>query len=128
MTVRMAFSLDDSPASPAEMIPWILQHLEQSEVRSNIEKVREFNMSDWAFDVANAVGCGHQVTAQDTVAFCLWLAAAQLDDYCEAMWTAARVGGDIDTTCAIVGGIVSLNVGREGIPDEWQKRRESLKW
>jgi ADP-ribosylglycohydrolase len=56
------------------------------------------------------------------------MAAAFLDDYCEAMWTAARVGGDIDTTCAIIGGIVALNVGSSGIPAEWKRNREPLGW
>lgn len=31
-----------------------------------------------------------------------------------------------DTNCAIVGGIVALAVGPQGIPDEWVKRREHL--
>lgn len=60
--------------------------------------------------------------------FCLWIVAAFLHDYCEALWTAARVGGDIDTTCAIIGGIVALNVGPAGIPTEWKMSREPLGW
>jgi len=44
------------------------------------------------------------------------------------MLTTARVGGDVDTTCAIVGSIVVLATGPEGIPDEWRRRREELKW
>ncbi len=68
------------------------------------------------------------MTAQDTVAFSLWMAAAHLDDYCEAILTTGRVGGDVDTTCAIVGSIVSLAVGSKAIPDEWLRRRESLRW
>lgn len=114
--------------NPKEMLAWIIEHLEESEVRNRIERVNEFSLDDWAFDVANAGGCGHQVSAQDTVAFCLWLAAAHLNDYCEALWVAARVGGDVDTTCAIVGGIVALSVGENGIPEDWKRSREELLW
>jgi ADP-ribosylglycohydrolase len=32
--------------------------------------------------------------------------------------------GDRDTTCAIVGGIVSLQVGEPGIPADWREARE----
>ncbi|MGV9565108.1 ADP-ribosylglycohydrolase family protein [Streptomyces sp. NPDC003480] len=32
------------------------------------------------------------------------------------MWATASAGGDVDTTCAIVGGIVASRVGTEGIP------------
>jgi len=32
----------------------------------------------------------------------------------------------MDTTCAIVGGIVALAVGPEGIPADWLAARESL--
>lgn len=49
--------------------------------------------------------------------FCLWMAAAKLDNYCDAMRTTALVGGDIDTTCAIVGSVVALGVGQRGIPE-----------
>jgi ADP-ribosylglycohydrolase len=49
-----------------------------------------------------------------------------MGDFAEAMWTTASVGGDIDTNCAIVGGIVALSCGREGIPVEWLAAREAL--
>ncbi len=110
------------------MIPWVIEHLEESEVRNGLEQVANFSLDAWAFDVASKVGCGERISAQDTVAFCLWVASAHMDDYCEAMWVAARVGGDIDTTCAIIGGIVALSVGATGIPDIWKKYRESLNW
>ena len=37
-----------------------------------------------------------------------------------------RCGGDIDTNAAIVGGIVALAVGRDGIPADWLADREDL--
>jgi ADP-ribosylglycohydrolase len=34
--------------------------------------------------------------------------------------------GDRDTTCAIVGGILALRSGRDGIPRQWLQARETL--
>ena len=46
-----------------------------------------------------------------------WLASP--DDYRRALTTIIRLGGDSDTTAAIVGAIVGARVGKEGIPREW---------
>ena len=42
------------------------------------------------------------------------------------MWQTVSALGDRDTTCAIVGGIVSLQVGQAEIPAEWRDAREPL--
>jgi ADP-ribosylglycohydrolase len=49
-----------------------------------------------------------------------------LDDYEAALWATASAGGDVDTICAIVGGIVAARVGAEGIPLPWRDRTEPL--
>jgi ADP-ribosylglycohydrolase len=36
------------------------------------------------------------------------------------------VGGDVDTTCAITGGIVAAYTGLDGIPADWLSAREPL--
>jgi ADP-ribosylglycohydrolase len=36
------------------------------------------------------------------------------------------VGGDIDTTAAITGGIVAAHTGADGIPPAWREAREPL--
>jgi ADP-ribosylglycohydrolase len=56
----------------------------------------------------------------------MWAAAQHLDDYEQAFWTTAAGGGDIDTTCAIVGGIVAARVGVEGLPQPWLGECEPL--
>lgn len=76
--------------------------------------------------VATELGNGSGVIAADTIPFSLWCAATHLADYAGALWTCAEVGGDIDTTCAIVGGIVVGAVGLEGIPETWRTSREPL--
>ena len=70
------------------------------------------------------LGSGNEVSAQDTVPFCLWSAAYHLNNFEEALWHTVKGMGDRDTTCAIVGGIVALSAPE--IPVAWQKHREPL--
>ncbi len=77
-------------------------------------------------EVVLVVGNGENVTAQDTVPLCLWCAAKHLDFYDEALWLTVSALGDRDTTCAIVGGIVAMRGGLEGIPGAWRQAREPL--
>ena len=76
--------------------------------------------------VAAEIGNGSHATAADTIPFAVWCAATHLTDYSAALWACGEVGGDIDTTCAIVGGIVVGAVGVGGIPDAWRAAREPL--
>ncbi len=73
------------------------------------------------------LGAGARVSAQDTVGFALWCAARHLHDYGAAVRAAVSSGGDADTIAAIVGGIVALAVGLEGIPPIWREAREPLR-
>ena len=75
---------------------------------------------------ASALGSGAQVSAQDTVPFCLWAAALHLNHYEAAMWATVSGLGDRDPTCAIVGGIVVMSAGVESIPPSWIKAREPM--
>lgn len=75
---------------------------------------------------AAELGNGSRVLAADTVPFAVWCAASHLTDYAAACWACASVGGDIDTTCAMVGGIVVGATGADGIPLEWRACREPL--
>jgi ADP-ribosylglycohydrolase len=119
------YYLDPRPAK--NMIPWIIEHLPKGHVRDHLERAASFSLDEWEFDVANELGSGHRVSAVDTVPFSLWVSAAHISDFRKALWTAARVGGDVDTTCAIIGGIVSLAVGADQIPDSWRAAREPLR-
>ena len=80
-----------------------------------------------ATEVAREVGNGAEITAQDTVPFCIWNACRNINDYPEAVISTIEVGGDCDTNCAIVGGIVSAFVGTQGIPEDWRRVREPLR-
>jgi ADP-ribosylglycohydrolase len=101
----------------------VLPHVPQSAVRAGIEQAREIAAADLTTAVSS-LGTGMAVSAQDTVPYCLWQVAHHLNDYEEALWRTAAGFGDMDTTCAIVGGIVVLSVRR--LPAEWLARREPL--
>ena len=87
--------------------------------------------ADLPFDYAvatavAALGNGSKVIAGDTVPLAIWCAARHLDDFGEAIWQTVSALGDIDTNCAIVGSVVVMRTGREGIPAEWLASREPL--
>ena len=75
---------------------------------------------------AASLGNGRYISAPDTVPFTLWVVAKHPEDFAAAFWATACVGGDVDTTCAIVGGVIAARVGLDGIPDEWLERCEAL--
>lgn len=104
------------------VLPWVPTSI----VRERILQVRGFDGGALVWDIVRVVGNGSGITAQDTVPFCLWCAAHQLDDYAAAIWRTADGLGDIDTNCAIVGGIVAARVGSAGLPADWLARREPL--
>jgi ADP-ribosylglycohydrolase len=110
----------------SEFIEQILPHVPSSEVRSKIQRARDIAPSTSLDHVVAMLGNGYQVTAQDTVPFVIWSAGENLDHYEQAIWQTASGLGDVDTTCAMVGGIVSMYTGIEGIPAEWTRRREPL--
>ncbi|MDX2090272.1 MAG: ADP-ribosylglycohydrolase family protein [Kofleriaceae bacterium] len=72
------------------------------------------------------LGNGSQVRAADTIPFAVWCAATYLNDYAGALWACGDAGGDIDTTCAMVGGIIVGAGGLAAIPADWRASREHL--
>lgn len=101
----------------------VLKYVPDSEVANGIEQSLEIP-ADERYEAIRQLGTGQKVSAQDTVPFCLWVAAHHLGDYEAALWATAKGLGDCDTTCAIVGGIVALSV--EYLPADWLARREHL--
>ena len=75
---------------------------------------------------AAELGNGSGVLSADTVPFAVWCAVRHLGDYPAALWACGEVGGDIDTTCAMAGGIIAGAVDEAGIPAAWRAAREPL--
>ncbi len=101
-------------------------YLPESSVRLGIRAAYEQELAS-APEAAEWLGNGTNVSAQDTVPYTIWCANRYMDNYEQAIWATLSGGGDCDTTCAIVGGIVVLRTGIEAIPQAWRDRREPLK-
>lgn len=110
----------------SEFLDLVLPYVPESEVRSKIRQARDMTETASVQFAVSVLGNGVKISAQDTVPFALWCAAERLSDFEEALWLTVSGLGDRDTTCAIVGGIVVLNTGMKGIPQEWLKARERL--
>ncbi|MGW0577774.1 ADP-ribosylglycohydrolase family protein [Streptomyces sp. NPDC002920] len=128
MAVAAAAALVGAPAgppTPAELLDGVVALVPKSAVGAGLRRARDMLDYADAATVAAVLGCGRRTSAHDTVPFALWSAARALGDYEQAFWTTAQVGGDVDTTCAIVGGV--LAAGWSGTPPEaWAEQTEAL--
>ena len=128
IAAAMAWRLrgDESSARIPKLFEAVLDSTPESKVRRGILIASQTPATIPVEAVAKALGNGSLVTAPDTVPFALWCAAHHLGNYLESVALTISGGGDCDTNAAIVGGIVALSVGRNGIPVEWQKEKEPL--
>jgi ADP-ribosylglycohydrolase len=113
------------PATGGQLLEFVHDQTPASAVRDGVARAIELPRSESMAVAARALGNGSHVTCADTVPLCLWTAAKYLDDYRLAMWHTVTAGGDIDTNCAIVGGIVALS-SSAGIPAAWLAARGPL--
>ncbi|ROO85290.1 ADP-ribosylglycohydrolase [Actinocorallia herbida] len=111
--------------SPGRFLDAVLEHVPGGRVREGVEEARRLLTIADAATAAAVLGNGRQVAAHDTVPFCLWAAARHLDDFEAGFWATASAGGDVDTTCAIVGGVIAARPGGE-VPARWLPRIEEL--
>lgn len=123
-SIAVSYRGKDKPTIP-EFVDKILPHIPDSEVKENCAKAKAVAPDTPIDDVVMELGHGRHVSAMDTVPLTLWCAANWMDDYEEAFWQCASAGGDVDTTCAIVGGIVA-SYSADGIPKKWIQQREPL--
>lgn len=101
----------------------ILEFTPPGQTHRGLERARDLSRDKSAQEAARELGNGDKVTAQDTVPFALWCAAAHPDDYRGAFWLTVEGRGDQDTNCAIVGGLVAC---RAVVPSQWVAARERL--
>jgi ADP-ribosylglycohydrolase len=116
----------DPLPSRAEFLELVMAGVPDSEVRGGIARAIRLEANASVRLAVAALGNGEELSAQDTVPFALWCAAGYLDDLEEALWTTVSGLGDRDTTCAMVGGIVSARTGTSGLPEAWHASREAL--
>jgi ADP-ribosylglycohydrolase len=109
----------------AELLDEVAERTPPGLVRDGIGTAMSLLPLEDSRSAAASLGNGRYISAPDTVPFCLWVVAKRLD-FSAAFWATAQVGGDVDTTCSIVGGIEAARRGAEGIPPEWRRRCEPL--
>jgi ADP-ribosylglycohydrolase len=114
------------PLPPGPFIDRILAHVPPGKVHDGIAEARRMLTVTDPQTTAYFLGNGRQVAAHDTVPFSIWAAARHLTDYEQAIWATAAVGGDIDTTCAIVGGITAAGLDPGRLPEPWLRATEPL--
>jgi ADP-ribosylglycohydrolase len=125
MAVAAAGAIAASAGFPrgSAFLSEVLKLIPDGETRDGVQRAMRIPSDDLNRAITE-LGTGWQVSAQDTVPFCLWCAAHNLDSFEMALWKTAEGAGDRDTTCAIVGGIIALSAGK--VPEEWLARREPL--
>jgi ADP-ribosylglycohydrolase len=101
----------------------VIENLPGSAVRDGVVRAADLSARTDVRKAVKVLGNGSKVSAPDTVPFALWVASHRLSSFKEALWETVEAGGDMDTNCAIVGGIVGLSAE---IPAEWLATREPL--
>ncbi|WP_380282425.1 ADP-ribosylglycohydrolase family protein [Kitasatospora purpeofusca] len=113
-------------AEGSELLAEVADRTPPGAVREGLRRAAGLDAAAEPWRAADVLGSGQRVQASDTVPFALWSAAHHLDSLTEALWTTAEGLGDVDTTCAITGGVVAARTGLDGVPEEWLTRREPL--
>ncbi|MGK5637367.1 ADP-ribosylglycohydrolase family protein [Streptomyces sp. URMC 126] len=121
----VAAEADGTPVTGEWLLDEVIALVPRSAVQAGLRRARDMLDYDDATTVAAVLGCGRRTSAHDTVPFALWSAARHLGDYTTGFWTTAAVGGDVDTTCAIVGGVIAAS-GRGRPPAAWLEATEAL--
>ncbi|MFC6010672.1 ADP-ribosylglycohydrolase family protein [Nocardia lasii] len=117
--------------APVELLDAVEPYLIDGRTAQGVRRAREL-LGRTVAEAAYELGNGARVSAHDTVPFTLWTAATHLGDYPSAIHACVEAGGDVDTTAAIVGGIVAAHTGigdtgrTRGIPPAWLAAREPL--
>lgn len=126
VAVAAALAADPGPHQPRRFLDQVLEYVPPGRVHHGVWAARGLAHVPSARIAVHELGNGRNTSAHDTVPYALWAAARSLTEYEQAFWTTASTGGDIDTTCAIVGGIVAAHVGIEGLPAHWLANLEPL--
>jgi ADP-ribosylglycohydrolase len=126
IATAIAWQHREKPLLRADFIEQILPHIPKSDVRQNCIIAQALPSGLSIDEVVLKIGNGSRITAQDSVPYVLYCAGENLHDFENAFWMTASGGGDVDTTCAMVCGIVAVSVGEDKLPTEWLNRREPL--
>ncbi|MGW9045700.1 ADP-ribosylglycohydrolase family protein [Streptomyces lydicus] len=124
VAVAVAAALSARGETPA--LGTVADHTPAGPVRDGLLRAAGLPPATGPGQAAAELGSGRQIRADDTVPFALWCAARHPDDLESALWATVAGFGDVDTTCAVTGGVVAARTGVTALPEEWRARREPL--
>lgn len=110
----------------ADFLQAVAARLPDSDVRSGVRVAARMPAHTSLRHAAEVLGSGYRMSGPDTVPFALWCAAGHLDDLHEGLWFTVAGRGDIDTTCAVAGGVIAARTGVAALPPAWHTAREPL--
>ncbi|MFJ9695543.1 ADP-ribosylglycohydrolase family protein [Kitasatospora sp. NPDC101183] len=114
------------PPDGGELLTAVADRTPPGAVRDGLRRAADLPAATEAWRAADLLGNGQRISAADTVPFALWSAAHHLDSLTDALWTTAEGLGDVDTTCAVTGGVVAARTGLAAVPGDWLYQREPL--
>ena len=103
-----------SDLTPSKIYDYVLRYVPSGKVYDGILKASELPLDFPLMKAIEILGNGTHVTCQDTVPLCIYLTIRglftfKLEDYYEGtLIETCKCFGDVDTNCAIVGGLVGL--------------------
>lgn len=126
VATAMAWQQRGDPGAPgARFLVAVRERIPGGHLRDAVDEAITVPATTPFADVVRQLGNGSGVSAPDTVPLCLWI-VAHFTDFEEALWLTVSALGDRDTTCAMVGGMLAMRAGYEGIPKAWRVARERL--
>ena len=117
-----------SETATGRIFDTLLNWVPEGETRQGLRSAAQLDLKTDPEHAVKALGNGTLVTCPDTVPYVIWSACRRLNNFTEAILDTLAGGGDTDTNCAMVGGIVALYAGKESLPALWLERREALKF
>jgi ADP-ribosylglycohydrolase len=105
-----------------EFLRWLREHIEGEELVAALAKVEDhLARGSTPAALADELGLGKGVTGfvNHTVPIAIFCWLRSPDDFRRAVEDVILLGGDTDTTAAIVGGLAGATVGATRIPEEW---------
>jgi len=111
--------------SPDEYYDYLTEKLDKDSSKEFLEIIKKVIESvknnDSTEIFAESIGLGKGVTGYiyHTVPIVIHCWLKNQNDYKKAITEIIFLGGDTDTTAAILGGIIGSSVGKQGIPTEW---------
>ena len=129
--VALAAQLAARGADVTPGVYWhaLQQHIDNAAFVALVKSVTDsIARGESSAQFAESIGCGKGVSGYmyHTIPCVLHVWLAHQNNYRAAVTAMIRLGGDADTTAAIVGAIVGARVGRAGIPAGWL--RDLCEW